>query len=543
MPLGGPYGGNMDQEIPLQHVRSNASSTGARKPSQGLGNGFNPADANRPEDAGNEKQGLWGRRQAKKNEAPTRSETLASDEFRVNAMGRLYNKIIGFSIVTRYLIYIIPIGIFLAVPLIVIPATDNMHVMAGRGTCTTDQDGNTTCLDGPRLFNVFVWIECMWVALWVGKLVAHLLPSAFMFLVGFVSAGTRKYATVIRALEIPLSLFFWALASFLIFTGLFTSSFDDVNWVNTLKKILGSLLVSAGILLGEKAIVQLISITYHQRSFANRISDSKRDVSLLSLMYDASRALFPMYSPEFEEEDIIINDSIDVLIGKKKKGHSKKESVNPMALIAEAGGKVGRFGDKVTSVFGHVASEITGKQVFNPNAAHSIVVEALEKTRTSEALARRIWMSFVVEGKDALYVEDVVEVLGAGHRDDAEECFASIDADGNGDISLDEMIRKVVEIGKERKAITHSMKDIGQALTVFDNILLFVVLLIVIFVFRKSKPVVAGDTHVLTLLPSCLLPELLHHHYNNGRNRLTLVIIRLRSHDTGIPGLLHILVC
>lgn len=501
---------------------------------------------NRLDDAENEKQGLFhrGRRRAKPDGGPTRSNTLASEEFNINAMGRLYNKIIGFSVVTRYLIYIIPIGIFLAVPLIVIKVTDNMDVKAGQGTCTTDSDGNQTCADGPRLFNVFVWIECMWVALWIGKLVAHLLPSLFMFLIGFVSAGTRKYATVIRALEIPLSLFFWALASFLVFTGVFTSSFDDVSWVNTLKKILGSLLVSAGIFLGEKAIVQLISITYHQRSFANRIADSKREVRLLSLMYDASRALFPMYSPEFEEEDIIINDSIDMLMGKKKKkGHSKKDSVNPMALIAEAGGKVGRLGDKVTSVFGHVASEITGKQVFNPNSAHSIVVEALEKTRTSEALARRIWMSFVVEGKDALYEEDFVEVLGADHRDDADECFAAIDADANGDVSLDEMIRKVVEIGKERKAITHSMKDIGQALTVFDNILLFIVLLIVIFVFRKLEPIIAGHADLLTLFLSRLLPKLLHHHDINCRNRVTLTVVHIRGHDSGNLRFLHLLVC
>ncbi|RYP92357.1 hypothetical protein DL770_001559 [Monosporascus sp. CRB-9-2] len=480
--------GSIEHGIPLQQVRSNASSTGARRPNQGgTSNGFSEGS---PGGAENEKQeGFFrhGRRRAKNEEAPTRSDTLASDELSVNAMGRLYNKIIGFSVVTRYLIYIIPVGTFLAVPIIVIAATGNHHVQAGHGPCTEDGEGGETCAPGPLLFNLFVWVEAMWLSVWAGKLVAHLLPGLFMFLVGFVSAGTRKYATVLHALEIPLSLFFWALASFFSFTGLFTSNFDNVSWVNTLKKILGASLVSSAVFLGEKAIVQLISITYHQRSFANRIKDSKREVRLLSLMYDASRTLFPMYSPEFEEEDIIINDSIERLIGvKKKKGHPGRKSVNPMALIAEAGGKVGRFGGKVTSIFGHVASEITGKQVFNPNSAHSIVVEALEKTRTSEALARRIWMSFVVEGKEALYPDDIQEVLGPSQAEAAEECFMTIDADGNGDISLDEMIRKVVDIGKERKAISHSMQDIGQALSVFDNILLFVVLLIVIFVFRTA---------------------------------------------------------
>ena len=66
--------------------------------------------------------------------------------------------------------------------------------------------------------------------------------------------------------------------------------------------------------------------------------------------------------------------------------------------------------DKLTSVFGHVAQEVTGKQVFNPNSAHSIVIEALEKKRTSEALARRLWMSFVVEGRDSLLYEDVLDL-------------------------------------------------------------------------------------------------------------------------------------
>jgi len=73
--------------------------------------------------------------------------------------------------------------------------------------------------------------------------------------------------------------------------------------------------------------------------------------------------------------------------------------------------------------------------------------------------------------------------MGPAHREEAEECFSAIDADQNGDISLEEMVRKVVEIGKERKAIANSMKDISQALTVFDKILLFVVTIIVIIIF------------------------------------------------------------
>ncbi|TGJ85446.1 hypothetical protein E0Z10_g3294 [Xylaria hypoxylon] len=465
-----------DGDIPLTQIRSNAS-TGARKRSQGIGSGFEQVDDS-GDNGNNEKRHFFrgGRRRARKDAATPSEDGLASNELSLNTMGRIYNRIIHASGPTRYLLYIVPVGILLAIPIIILAALDKRNdIPVGSGSGGAE---------GPSLFLLFIWIEVGWLALWVGKLVAWLLAPAFMFFTGVVSPGTRKYAALLRNLQIPLSLFFWALADWLVFINVLQRNHKSISWVNTVATILGAAFVSSAIFLGEKAFIQLISVSYHQRSFANRIQESKRDVHLLGLMYDASRKLFPMYCEEFIEEDEIINDSIEMLLagGDKKWKRNRKGAVAPAKLI----GNVGRFGNKVTSAFGNIASEITGKQVFNPNSAHSIVIEALEKAKTSEALAKRIWMSFVVEGKDSLYPDDIVEVLGPSHRDEAEECFDSVDADGNGDISLDEMIRKVVTIGNERKAITHSMNDIGQALGAFDKILLFIVLLLVIFVFRKS---------------------------------------------------------
>ena len=191
-----------------------------------------------------------------------------------------------------------------------------------------------------------------------------------------------------------------------------------------------------------------------------------------------------MYCEEFVEEDYTINDSIEAMIAKTTghRGHKRSGSATPLRII----GDIGRIGDKVTSVFGNIASEITGKQgVFNPNSAHSVVVEALEKTRSSEALAKRLWMSFVVEGKESLYPEDIHEVLGPARKEEADEAFTALDNDGNGDISLDEMIMKVVEIGRDRKAIASSMRDVGQAIGVLDQVLLAVLFVIIVFIFGK----------------------------------------------------------
>ncbi|KAK4042780.1 hypothetical protein C8A01DRAFT_13684 [Parachaetomium inaequale] len=461
LPISGDSSNTEMQDIPLRTIKSNASSTtGTRRVNT---EGMDEKHALFHKAVG----GPAGRRRVQK-DLQRAGTTGSSEEASLNAMGRLYNKIIGFSVITRYLVYVVPVAVLLVIPIIVLPLTG---------------DKDRISLGGPgaghrhSLFLLFLWIEISWLTLWAGKMVAHLLPFVFMFFCGVISSGTRKYATVLRALEIPLSFFFWGLASWLSFKFMWEGA--DIEWARVIERIVLSLFISSAVLLGEKFFVQLISISYHQRSFANRIHDSKREIFLLGLMYEASRTLFPMYCPEFAEEDYIIADSIELMLKRGKNNGKQGVAAAPMRLV----GDVGRLGDKITSVFGNIASEITGKQVFNPNSAHSIVVEALEKVRSSEAMARRIWMSFVVEGQEALSMDDIIEVMGPAHREEAEECFNAVDADQNGDISLDEMIRKVVEIGKERKAIGHSMKDISQALAVFDKVLLFVVLIIVIIIF------------------------------------------------------------
>ncbi len=462
-------GGSMtEHDIPLTNVRSYASSTGARKAGP-----VNHAH-NDSSDSNGEKHGHHGRRRKLAPDGLKRTGT--GDETQRNALGRLYEKIVGFSVITRYMVYVVPVGILLAIPIIVLQVTGHRNnINVGKGSVKDEDVQN-----GPSLFNIFLWIEITWLTLWAAKLVALLLPQVFMALCGIVSAGVRKYATVLRNMVIPFSLFFWALATWLTFKNLFSEAIGpkNIKWCINLERVLGATFASSAVLLAEKAIIQLIGVSYHQRSFALRIKDSKREIRLLGLLYEASRTLFPMYCPEFAEEDYVIDDSIEMML-RKKAGHKRQGSATPMKLI----GDVGRIGDKVTSVFGNIASEITGKQVFNPHSSHTVVIEALEKRLPSEALARRIWMSFVVEGKEALYIEDFYEVLGPAYSSEAEEAFAVYDSDLNGDISLDEMVRRTVEMGQERKAIGEGMKDIGQALRVLDKVLLFIVLLICIFIF------------------------------------------------------------
>lgn len=457
-------------DIPLVKV-SSRSQEGLRRPptNSSSTSTYIPPTADTP----NEKQGRphHGPGGHRKQVERRGLETKTKDDGALTMAGKIYDKIWRFSIITRYFLYVAPLALCIAVP-IVIGATTAKKATIG----------------GVRIVWFFTWVEIVWCSLWVSKLVAGWLPFIFTFLCGVVSSGTRKYALVITALEIPLSLVGWSLTALTTFVPVMTlnptqRANNDTGlkgWESICKNILFAALFSTLLFLAEKLLVQLISISYHRKQFDQKIKDSKHNIYLISLLYDASRALFPAYCHVFAEEDYLIQDIIAFSGSKGGSGHhSRSGSVTPMKVVRD----LGRIGDKVTAAFGNVAHEITGKQVFNPTAAHSVVVEALEKKTSSEALARRLWMSFVVEGKDALYPDDLAEVLGPERSNEAQEAFAALDADGNGDISLDEMKLRILEIGKDRYSIANSMHDVDQAIGVLDTLLCTVLFIMVVFVF------------------------------------------------------------
>ncbi|CAA9966581.1 MscS Small-conductance mechanosensitive channel [Pyrenophora teres f. maculata] len=392
----------------------------------------------------------------------------------LNHMGRIYNKILNWSIVTRYMIYVAPVALLLAIPII----------LSQTGTITGS-------ISGTNQKKFWIWIEIIWLSFWTMKIVAHFIPRIFEFLIGVVSPGVKKYALLLQAVEKPLSFVLWMIVNQATFPALVRpiptrTGANTPGWINTMQSVLLALLVCTIIILAERVLIQLISISYHRKQFDDKIKESKRNIYLLGVLYDTSRALFPAYCNEFSEEDYIIQDTIlDLGFGSKKgtTKHGRSGSRTPMRLIQEVGRDAGRIGDKITSVFGTIASEITGKKVFDPNSAHSVVITALERNKSAEALAKRIWMSFVVEGRNELYLEDLVEVMGPGRQEEAEECFAAIDRDGNGDISLEEMILTVTDYARQRKSINSSMHDVDQAINALDGLIMTIAIIVCIFVF------------------------------------------------------------
>ncbi|KAL2065215.1 hypothetical protein VTL71DRAFT_2884 [Oculimacula yallundae] len=406
-----------------------------------------------------------GRR--RREDAPPSSSSSRKDD-PLNKMGLFYSKILTYSTGTRYSIYIIPVALILAIPVIV---------------GATQVSVSNPKIGGIRVVWFFTWFEVVWLSFWGMKFVARLLPAVFSFFAGVVSSETKKYARVLQNLEDMITIFGWVVISFVLYEVLFsTASAGNTpkGWTTKFKQVLAAILVSTIIFFVEKILVQLISVSYHARSFNTRIDASKRAVHLLGILFEASRSLFPMYQGEFLDEDYMIHANIEAFVRKGRKDRISEE-------IKHNGGSrrifkgIGRVGNKVNSVFGNIAKELTGKRVLPPRAAESIVLECLERTKASKALAQRLWFSFVVEGSDCLHLEDVQEVLGPEDQDLAEDCFDMLDPDGNGDVSLDETTMKLAELCMERKAIARSMHDVSQAIKALDNVLSSVALLISVF--------------------------------------------------------------
>ncbi len=117
------------------------------------------------------------------------------------------------------------------------------------------------------------------------------------------------------------------------------------GWQTIMNRILTAFLIASLIFLAERLIIQLITINYHRTQFDGKIRESKRNVALLSMLYDASIKLFPAYCPEFAEEDYIIDGILNLTLGKFDTGPAGSGTATPMKLIHD----VGRLGDKVTS--------------------------------------------------------------------------------------------------------------------------------------------------------------------------------------------------
>jgi small-conductance mechanosensitive channel len=105
----------------------------------------------------------------------------------------------------------------------------------------------------------------------------------------------------------------------------------------------------------------------------------------------------------------------------------------------------------------------------------------LNSTKGSQVLARRLYRTYAHEDSKNIYDDDIRNAFD--NDEEAEATFRMFDKDMNGDISMEELEAVCVEIGRERKAITASLKDLDSVVSKLDNVFMVIILLITILVF------------------------------------------------------------
>ena len=139
-------------DIPLEQVPS--SGQGLRVHSSATG--LQPSDTYTSQ---THKRSLFRGRRAKPEAGAYKTGKVGYDgeEDTINTMGKIYKKVMNFSVFTRYLFYVIPLAAIIAIP-IVIGALDTPPY---------------TKIGGVRILWFFTWVEMVWLSLWGAKTIAR----------------------------------------------------------------------------------------------------------------------------------------------------------------------------------------------------------------------------------------------------------------------------------------------------------------------------------------------------------------------------------
>ncbi|KAI5793987.1 Mechanosensitive ion channel-domain-containing protein [Pyronema domesticum] len=357
---------------------------------------------------------------------------------------KFFKRIHESSVFVRYFTYIVPVALILLIPLL-LGALMFTHADVG----------------GVELTWFMVWLEVVWLSLWAGRVVAKFIPQIVNIIASILTNGSKKWRDMATMLEIPVTLFFWWLSIYVSFLPIMRNNHRSGNtatqdWEHNLNIVILCLFIASILNLVQKILVQLLAISFHIRTYSDRIEISKFQITSLAKLYKHAKDL---------ERDMM--DETRPL-----------GAMTPKAVLTQGAQRVAnRLGD----VIGKIAGDFTGRQINSSTSPQQVVLTLLQTTEGSNVLARRLYRAFVRAEEENVHDTDLRAVFA--DDDEAEAAFSMFDRDMNGDISCEEMELACVEIGRERKAISASLKDLDSVVSKFDDCLTFVVVIIVIMVF------------------------------------------------------------
>ncbi|KAI7281502.1 hypothetical protein KC345_g4108 [Hortaea werneckii] len=375
-------------------------------------------------------------------------------EHPASAFGRFIRKVHKSNVIVRWVTYIVPLVVILLIPLLLGALLFTRAVVGG-----------------VRLEWFMIWLEIVWLTLWAGRLLAKMLPWPIGLISTLFTNNSKKWRDMGKQLELPATLFFWWLAIEISFLPTMKNHQRDrdyshtPHWMKVMNKVLVSIFVGVILNFVEKIIIQLIAISFHLRTYADRIEINKFQTGSLAKLYQFSKQKIQMEDSEFEAPS----------------DRPGSGTITPGALMTDAAKQTKQAFAKFGDVAGKVAGDFTGKKALNSTHPSSVVLALLSSTSGSQVLARRLYRTFAREETQTVHSDDLRDAFE--NDDEAEAAFSMFDKDMNGDISMEELEAVCVEIGRERKSITASLKDLDSVVGKLDDVFMFIVVVITILVF------------------------------------------------------------
>lgn len=388
------------------------------------------------------------------------------------------------SFIVRYFTYIVPVLALLLIPLFIgifLPVAQGANV------------------GGIDLTWFSVWLITIWLTLWAGRVLAKCLPWPIGMAASLFTNNAKKWRDMGKQLEIPATFFFWMLGVEISFLPTMTYHYFndgvrpgtnppqrfDYSWLSPVNKVLISFLVLACLNFAAKIIIQLIAISFHLRTYADRIELNKFQINSLTKLYQFSKV-------KIQEQD----SDFEVPSGRPGSGARTPGAIieKTQKLTKEAFNK---FGDTA----GKIAGDFTGKSVMDSSHPAQVTLSLLGSVGASQVLARRLYRTFARPETETVHQEDLNNAFE--NQEEADAAFSMFDKDMNGDITMEELEAVCVEIGRERKSITASLKDLDSVVSKLDDCFLFVVVVISILVLISLISTAASG--VLTSAGSTVL--------------------------------------
>ncbi len=392
----------------------------------------------------------------------------------VGNVAKTFKRIHNASFLVRYFCYIVPLVIVIQIPLLL-------------GALVF----KTSTVGGVKLMWFCVWLEVVWLTLWGGRILAKILPWPVGVVSSLFTNNSKKWRDMCKQLELPATLFFWLLAVLISFLPIMIHNHLDGNtathsWEVSSNKVIISFFFGATLNFIEKIIIQLIAISFHLRTYADRIEINKFQIGSLTKLYKYSKEKIAEEDSEFEDKTPIGPGS---------------GTRTPMQILDEAQKKTRTVFGKVGDAAGKVAGDFTGKAVSKSTHPRQLVLLLLSSPSQSQVLARRLYRTFDKQGAETISADDLKHAFD--NDEEADSAFAMFDKDMNGDISMSELEAVCVDIGKERKSITASLKDLDSVVAKLDAVLLFFVLVATVLVLLSLISTSAAG--VLTSAGSAVL--------------------------------------